>query len=105
METIYQEEERYFKAKKKVEIIKGFYGHLTSFIVVNIGFFAFNRVASPNYLWFDHWFYWNLLIWGIGLFLHGWIVFNGMPFFGKNWEKQKIKQFMDKEINRSSSET
>ena len=93
MENNYQEEERYFKARKRVEEIKGFYGNLISFIVVNIGLFVVNMVTSPNHLWF----YWPLLWWGIGVVFHGLKVFNYMPFLGKDWEEKKIKEFMDDE--------
>ena len=93
MENQYQEEERYYKAKKKVEEIKGFYGNLTAYIVVNIGLMVLNLVTSPEYLWF----FWPLLGWGIGVAVHGMVVFNYMPFLGKDWEEQKIKEFMEKE--------
>lgn len=98
MENNNQKEERYFKARKKVEEIKGFYGNLISFTVVNIGLFALNMFTSPKHLWF----YWPLLWWGIGVIFHGLKVFNIMPFFGKDWEQKKIKEFMDKE-NESKS--
>jgi len=93
MENKYQEEERYYEAKKRVEEIKGFYGNLISYIVVNIGLMVINLLTSPKYLWF----FWPMLGWGIGVFLHGMKVFNLMPFLGKDWEEQKIKEFMDKE--------
>ena len=93
MENKYQEEERYFKAKKRVEEIKGFYGNLIAYIVVNIGLMVINLLTSPKYLWF----FWPMLGWGIGVFFHGMKVFNFMPFLGKDWEEQKIKEFMDKE--------
>jgi hypothetical protein len=93
MENNYQEEERYFKARKRVEEIKGFYGNLIAYIVVNIGLLVVNLLTSPNNLWF----YWPLLWWGIGVVFHGLKVFNYMPFLGKDWEEQKIKEFMDKE--------
>ena len=38
-----------------------------------------------------------MLGWGIGVLLHGMKVFSVMPFFGKGWEEQKIKEFMEKE--------
>lgn len=98
MENTNQNEERYFKARKKVEEIKGFYGNLVSFIIVNIGLFALNMFTSPKHLWF----YWPLMWWGIGVVFHGLKVFNVMPFFGRDWEQQKIKEFMDKE-NESKS--
>ena len=93
METNYQEEERYFQAKKRVEEIKGFYGNLIAYIVVNIGLMVINLLTSPEYLWF----FWPMLGWGIGVLFHGMKVFNYMPFFGKEWEDKKIKEFMDKE--------
>jgi hypothetical protein len=93
MENNYQEEERYFKARKRVEEIKGFYGNLIAFVVVNIGLLVVNLTTSPKHLWF----YWPLLWWGIGVVFHGLKVFNYMPFFGKEWEEQKTKEFMDKE--------
>ena len=99
MENEYLEEERYYKARKKVEEIKGFYGNLTSYIVVHIGLMVLNLVTSPEYLWF----FWPLLGWGIGVAIHGMVVFNYMPFLGKDWEEQKIKEFMDKEKNQKST--
>jgi len=93
MENKYQEEERYFKARKRVEEIKGFYGNLVAFIVVNIGLLVVNLLVTPKHLWF----YWPLLWWGIGVAVHGMKVFNRMPFLGKDWEENKIKEFMDKE--------
>lgn len=93
MENNYQEEERYFKARKRVEEIKGFYGNLIAYIVVNIGLMVVNLLTSPGYLWF----FWPMLGWGIGVLFHGMKVFNYMPFFGKDWEEKKIKEFMDKE--------
>lgn len=93
MENKYQNEERYFQARKRVEEIKGFYGNLVSYVVVNIGLFILNMLTSPNHLWF----YWPLLGWGIGVVFHGLKVFNYMPFLGKDWEEQKIKEFMEKE--------
>jgi hypothetical protein len=93
MENYYQEEERYFKARKRVEEIKGFYGNLIAYIVVNIGLFVLNILTSPKQLWF----YWPLLWWGIGVIFHGLKVFNYLPFLGKDWEEKKIKEFLDDE--------
>ena len=101
MENNYKNEERYFKAKKEVDKIKGFYGNLVSYIVVNIGLLILNLVTSPDHLWF----FWPLLGWGVGVFFHGMKVFNYMPFLGKDWEEQKIKEFMEKEKENQSKET
>jgi hypothetical protein len=88
-----KQDERYFKARKRVEEIKGFYGNLTAYIVVNIGLLVVNLLTSPDQLWF----FWPMIGWGIGVAIHGMKVFNYMPFIGKDWEEQKIKEFMEKE--------
>ena len=93
MENKYTAEERYYAAKKRVEEIKGFYGNLIAYVVVNIGLVVVNLLTSPAYLWF----FWPMLGWGIGVVFHGLKVFNYMPFFGKEREEKKIKEFMDKE--------
>lgn len=86
-------EERYLKAQKKVEDLKGFYGNLSSFIIVNTGLIILNLVTSPNHLWF----FYPLLGWGLGVALHAMSVFNYMPFLNRDWEEQKINELMNKE--------
>jgi len=93
METNYNEEERYYQAKKRVQEIKGFYGNLASYIVVNIFLLILNLVTSPKHLWF----FWPLLGWGIGVVFHGFKVFNYMPFLGKDWEERKLKEYLEEE--------
>jgi hypothetical protein len=87
------EEERYYQAKKRVEEMKGFYGHLISYVVVNVGLLVLNLLTSPKHLWF----FWPMLGWGIGLLFHALKVFNYSPFFNKEWEDRKIREFMEKE--------
>ncbi len=84
-------DEKYEKAKKRVEEIKGFYSHLIVYIVVNILLFIINLVSSPG-IW---WFYWPLLGWGIGVFFHAMGVFVFSRFPGKKWEDRKIKEVME----------
>ena len=93
METNYSEEERYYYARKKVNDIKGFYGNLIAYIVFNLFFLILNLLTSPSHLWF----YWPLLGWGVGVLFHGMKVFGYSPFFGKDLEERKIKEFMEKE--------
>lgn len=92
-ETTTISEERYLKAQKKVEDLKGFYGNLSSFIIVNTGLIILNLVTSPNHLWF----FYPLLGWGLGVALHAMSVFNYMPFLNRDWEEQKINELMNKE--------
>ena len=98
MEINYNEEDKYYLAKKKVENIKGFYGNLTSFIGVNIVLIFINLYTTPNHLWF----YWPLMWWGIGVVFHGLKVFEVFPVLGKGWEEKKIKEIMDKEKEKKN---
>ncbi|MNK22259.1 Sensor histidine kinase YpdA [compost metagenome] len=94
METSYvNEQSSYFKAQKKIEEIKGFYGHLSSFIVVNIGLFILNILTSPGHLWF----FYPTFGWGIGVVMHGLKTFDYMPFLDKDWEERKVKEIIEKE--------
>jgi len=86
-------EDRYLKAQKKVKELKGFYGNLSSYIIVNIGLLLLNLLTSPNHLWF----FYPLLGWGIAVAIHGMSVFNYMPFLNRDWEEKKIKELMNKE--------
>jgi hypothetical protein len=88
-----KEESNYLKAQKKIEEIKGFYGNLASYVVVNIGLVILNLVTSPEHLWFLY----PALGWGIGVVIHGVNVFNYMPFLSTDWEERKMKELMDKE--------
>ena len=83
-------DEKYEKAKKRVEEIKGFYSHLIVYVCVNVALLIINLVTNPGVLWF----YWPLLGWGIGVFFHGMGVFVFSRFPGKQWEKKKIEEVM-----------
>jgi hypothetical protein len=86
-------QDRYVKAQKRVEDLKGFYGNLTSYVVVNVGLLILNLLTSPQNLWF----FYPLLGWGIGVAIHAMSVFNYMPFLSQNWEEKKIQELMNKE--------
>lgn len=90
----FRKEEAYLRAKKRVDALVGFYWHLAVYIVVNLfliiligvnaGFDGFGPYATATF-------------WGIGLIFHFLGVFGANVFFGKDWEKRKIKEFMEKE--------
>ncbi len=95
----FEEQKRYEKAKKRLEREKGFYSHLTVYIIINIALLFINSDFIDE--GFNNWLDWNLYItpiaWGIGLFFHGISVFGRNTFFNKNWEEKKIKELMDKD--------
>ena len=87
-------DERYEKAKKRVEELKKFYGNLVTYGVINVILIIINLVTSPGSLWF----YWVTIFWGIAILLHASKVFilKG-KFLGEEWEERKIKEIMEKE--------
>ena len=84
------EETKYQKAKERVEAVKGFYIHLTVYVVVNLILFSINMIVSPDGLWF----FWPLMGWGVGVALHALRVFGAGRWFGADWEEKKIDELM-----------
>ncbi|MFD2541884.1 2TM domain-containing protein [Lacinutrix gracilariae] len=82
-------EDAYYRAKKRVEEIKGFYGNLTSYCLV-IPFLIF---INYNTSWSFQWFWFPLFGWGMGLVIHAFTVFG----YGKTWEERKINEILEKE--------
>ena len=86
------EDERYNAARKQMLEIKGFYSHLTVYILVNAGLAILNLLTSPDHIWFV----WPLFGWGIGLASHGFSVFAPYKLFGRDWEERKTRDIMNK---------
>ena len=99
----HNKEETYLRAKRQVEDIKKFYGHLAAYLIVNClisGFKIYENLEDGepfNEAFFDFDTVAVWVFWGIGLAFHAFKVF-GLPFLlGKNWEDEKIKQYMDED--------
>ncbi len=103
----YSQTDKYTRAVERVKEIKGFYRHLTIFILINIALFVINTdildfIArdrqDPD---FRAWLNWNVwitpLLWGIGLTFHGLNVFLFKGNFLRKWEERKLQQFMEEE--------
>lgn len=108
MENNYLKEQQYARAKKRVKDIKGFYSHLSVYIVINLflsGFIIYG-LTSDGYDFLDaitHFgTYSTALFWGIGLFFHWLGVFGFKGVLGKSWEDRKIKELMEEEDKKSS---
>jgi hypothetical protein len=91
------DQDRYDRAKQRVEILRGFYGHALVFVLVNLGLGAYNIATSPDNLWFIY----SVAGWGIGLVAHGAYVFGSDRFLGAAWQERKIREEMDREQSRS----
>lgn len=83
---------KYKRAKKKVAALKGFYIHLTVYVLVNVLLIIINLVATPKKLWFIF----PLLGWGIGISAH-FLSLNFKNKWGLAWEDRKIKEYMEKD--------
>ena len=98
---------KFRKAQQRVKELKGFYQHLTAYIIVNtvlllisgrITFILLSREAlgNPEFLEWVNWNIWGTpIIWGLALAIHAATVFLKSPF--KKWEERQIQKILDKE--------
>ena len=92
MENI-AKQEAYDRAKKRVDELKGFYGHLTAYVLVMPVLIYINYKTN----WDFQWFWFSLVGWGAGLLSHGFCVLGINRIFGRNWEDRKIREYMNKD--------
>ena len=99
MEIIKDKNEiKYLEAKKRVKKLKGFYIHLTIYVLVNLMIVLINyQDLKPGESYFKYENFITLFFWGIGLLAHAMSVFVPQFILGKNWEERKIRELMDKE--------
>lgn len=92
-----QDDIKYLEAKKRVKKLKGFYSHLTIYILVNL-FIVFINIhdLKPGESYFQYKNFITLFFWGIGLLAHGMSVFVPQFVLGRNWEERKIRELMNK---------
>ena len=91
-----KDENSYSLAKKRVKKIKGFYIHLTVYLVYNILFIIKNTTAA-GWSGFKGTITTISLFWGVGLLFHWYGVFGKNFLFSKEWEETKIIELMDKD--------
>jgi hypothetical protein len=95
METAtYNDNTAYYRAKKRVEQLKGFYGNLISYCCVIPLLIFINLTFSPHFQWF--WF--SAAGWGFGLLMHAFKVFG----YSTNWEERKIQEILNKEDKKQT---
>ncbi len=81
---------RYLRAKERVQELRGFYGNATAYLIVIPLLWFVNLYYTPGFVWAIF----PTLGWGIGLASH-WLQVSGRHLLlGKNWERRKIQQFM-----------
>ena len=92
--TDYNENNAYYRAKKRVDELKGFYGNLISYCCVIPFLIYINLTFSPHFQWF--WF--SAAGWGFGLTMHALKVFG----YSSNWEQRKIQEILRKEEQKQT---
>lgn len=90
----YNNKTPYYRAKKRVEELKGFYGNLISYCCVIPILIFINLKFTPDFQWF--WF--SMAGWGFGLSMHAFKVFG----YSSNWEERKIKEILNKQEVKKS---
>jgi hypothetical protein len=94
MNTTETYQEKYVRAKARVEELKAFYNHVLIYVIVNIALAGLNYY---NNQWVFPWFLFPLLGWGIGLASHAVKTFRWNPLTSKDWEERKLREIMEKE--------
>lgn len=90
-----REDNAYLRAKNRVKELKEFYGNLISYCVI-IPFLIFINYRT---YWEFKWFWFPMLGWGFGLTFHALSVFG----YGARWEEKKIREYMEKEQQKTKS--
>ncbi|MBX9682478.1 MAG: 2TM domain-containing protein [Hyphomicrobium sp.] len=86
-----EDQQKYLAAKAHVASLKGFYIHLTVFIIVMSGLVVVDYANGASW-----WVQWPLIGWGLGLLAHAYRVFATKHKSGDDWEERKIKETMTK---------
>jgi len=97
METTntFNENTSYFRAKERVEKIKGFYGNLASYCLIIPILIIINLTTNSNGF---QWFWFPMLGWGLGVLFHAFETFG----YGKSWEEKKIQEILNKQNNTNN---
>lgn len=102
----------YKRAERKVKRMKGFYVHLTLYLIVNSLFvilaYSGLRVISESFSEtepeFGVWIIWNIfgtpLFWGFILLIHWIRVFGPELSFVRKWEEGQMRKFLEEENSR-----
>jgi hypothetical protein len=86
------DDERYQRAKERVDRLKGFYWNLAMFGLVNLLLFAIDAFTGDGW-----WFYWVTIFWGFGVIVQGFTLFGPFTSMSRGWEDRKIRQYMEED--------
>lgn len=77
-----------------VRRLKGFYIHLTQYVLVIAVLAVVNGVTRPSYWWVV----WPALGWGVFLATHALATFGKLPFFSAAWEKRQVEKHLGRTL-------
>ena len=95
--------EKKLRARQRVSQLKGFYIHLTVYIIINLFIIVTSVVGRLSYggdFWdafFTFGTFSTAIFWGIGLAFHAAKTFGFNPFFSKDWEERQIQKYMEED--------
>lgn len=87
------EQERYQRARTRVQQLRNFYVHVAVYLFVNLLLLLINLLTDRYSLWF----YWPLIGWSIAIAVHAFLVYGIGGNWEKEWEERKIRQIMEQE--------
>lgn len=97
------QDNKYLRAKKRVEKLRGFYGHLAAYLIVNICLTVvkvsrnLNNGETFEEAFFDFSTFALWMFWGLGLLIHGFATFGIDYILGKDWEEKRIQKYIKEE--------
>lgn len=91
------------RARERVNKIKGFYGHLLAYVIVNslLIFYQMSENASSGAPLVSLETFELALFWGIGLGFHALSVFGLNFLLGRRWEERQIRKYMEEDEQES----
>ncbi len=100
-----KEVSKFERAQQRIGLIRGFYNHLTIFVIINAALLLFKKelmavfvgdiaYSNPDV---SNWVNWNLYIWAVILLVHAVLVFGNFSFLGKKWEERQIQKYIDED--------
>ena len=93
-----QTDNKYLRAKERIDAMKKFYSSLMSSIIGICILAAINYYSNQ---WAYPWFLWAAFGFGIALAFKAVKAFGLNPFFGRGWEERKIEQFMQEDERKT----
>lgn len=82
-------------ARRRVHALRGFYSHLTIYVIVNFVLFMIDS-TTPG----PAWFYAPLIGWGMVVCLHGLHAYEMLPWTTQDWEERKVRELIDSRLRR-----